>query len=224
MNNFNLQHLGYKEYRESGVALLEFALVLPVTMLILLATLEYTHLIGRHDETAFLTQVIGQKAVMDCLDNTLLNDPAADAVTLCLSQRVGNALRASLNASLPSANEVVSVYVYDSTTNSARLRGFRVLNRQIPACSDGLDNDADGAIDFGADSGCATQYSDLEDPDNLYPSRYTEARVNAELSSELAAAGNLVIAEIQNAEPFLFGNYLPWASTNRSGFYAVSIF
>lgn len=35
---------------------------------------------------------------------------------------------------------------------------------RLPACSDGVDNDGDGATDFPADKGCASRYDDSEKP------------------------------------------------------------
>jgi hypothetical protein len=43
-------------------------------------------------------------------------------------------------------------------------RGVTLAIRHLPACSDGVDNDADGLIDFGADRACKSADDDSEDP------------------------------------------------------------
>lgn len=55
--------------------------------------------------------------------------------------------------------------VHPNATGHAKI-GLELAStlQNLPACSDGLDNDGDGLIDFGSDPGCASNPSDAEDP------------------------------------------------------------
>lgn len=218
------QKLVKKDSFEKGVAMLELALTLPLFLTVLFGTLEYTHLLSAKDNLAFFTQVVGQKAFIDCTRPVVLTDPAADAVTRCLSTNVADLMREEILDRYPGAQVVVSVYRYNTLTSSVELAGYRVITREVPLCGDADDNDGDTFTD-SADLDCqSSAINDYENINELAPSRYNLARVITEHGALITATNTLVIAEASLPKSPLVRGLFPFTTANWSSIYEISIF
>lgn len=89
------------------------------------------------------------------------------ARSIRLANIPSNSLNGSMNIQMNNAGYFsVRVEVFSGSNGSGTRLCYNTVNVRVvappPACSDGYDNDSDGAIDFGADSGCLS-YSDTNE-------------------------------------------------------------
>lgn len=89
---------------ESGIALLEFAFALPIFVLLFLFSLEYVRALQSQQSMAVLTREAANGAFRDCLELDEMDD--------CLDVVHGN-LSNAIDATLPGAELIISVYTYD---------------------------------------------------------------------------------------------------------------
>lgn len=223
MNHFK-DSLARNLASEIGVAFLELAMILPIAITLLIGTIELTRYISTHEEMSFFTQVAAHKGFTDCINNIVLSDPAPDAVTACIDTNVGAPLRAIIAADFPGTTMVVSAYYYNPLSGAVELKGYRRITNALPACSDAFDNDGDFVFDFGSDPECRAALWDLEDPNDLRPSKFNEARITSDFLQIIQTTRTLVIAEAFTPTPALVPGLRALTSNNWDTNYAVSIF
>lgn len=164
---------------ERGNSLLEFMLVLPIIVLMLVGTVEFSRIFRVREVMSLIAREAANEAFRECfeLQNVPCSGATESATDGCLDLRV-QTIMDRIGNSFPNGVLTISMYRWDRITSTVDLIGF--------------------ATSAGGPPENATKYSDVNDPGHLGVADHPRLRPLIERNTVL------FIAEVYGGFPFFF--------------------